>query len=249
MGLETLTLGSGDARRDVGAVAIDDIEGAIEPRLLDGVAPSHDDEIALGAVTTRQLGVGVGDSVEVDGGDGPQDFTVSGLAVLNLGLEAERLGEGAVVAPRGVERLGRELDATFVLIDLVEGADVDAVVTNLRRDWGNTVLRPVRSVDVDQLHRVRQLPVWFGAVLGVVAAATLAFVLVLSLRRHGGDLAVLRTLGFERRQVRTTVLAQALTLVVPGALLGSAGRNRDRPAGLGPHRAGARQRPRSTRRR
>jgi ABC-type antimicrobial peptide transport system permease subunit len=62
--------------------------------------------------------------------------------------------------------------------------------------------------------------VWFAGVLAVVAATTLAFVLVLTVRRRRHDLALLRTLGFDRRNVRTTVLTQALTLVVPGALLG-----------------------------
>ena len=82
------------------------------------------------------------------------------------------------------------------------------------------MLRPIRGVDVEQLHNVRYLPLWFSAFLAVVAAATLAFVLVVTIRRRRHDLALLRTLGFERRQLRSTVFVQAVTLVLPGTLLG-----------------------------
>ena len=82
------------------------------------------------------------------------------------------------------------------------------------------MLRPIRGVDVEQLHNVRYLPLWFSGFLAVVAAATLAFVLLVTIRRRRHDLALLRTLGFERRQLRSTVFVQAVTLVLPGTLLG-----------------------------
>ena len=52
--------------------------GRSSRRMLEGVAPRADDEIALGGATARKLGVRVGDEIEVDAGDGPGPFTVSG---------------------------------------------------------------------------------------------------------------------------------------------------------------------------
>ncbi len=219
--LESVTFTAGDRTLDADASALVDVKGSIEPRMLDGDAPRRPDEVALGGATARKLGVSVGDELGLDAGGGPQTFTVSGLVVMHLGFDADRIGEGALVAPEGIERLGGEVEPAFALVDYAPGVDPDEAYATLREDWGNTVLRPIRSVDVEQLHQVRLLPVWFGSLLGAVATITLAFVLVLTIRRRRHDLALLRTLGFEGRQLRTTVRVQALTLVLPGALLGA----------------------------
>ena len=60
-GVDSVTLSSEHATFDTGASAIIDIEGTIEPSLLEGDAPRADDEIALGGATANKLGVGIGD--------------------------------------------------------------------------------------------------------------------------------------------------------------------------------------------
>jgi len=214
---------SGDAVVDVGASALVQVAGHIEPRMLVGSAPGTDAEIALGGATARQLGVGIGDEVQVDLGEGPAPFTVSGLAVMNLGYDSERIGEGSILTPAGIERAGGELETTFVLVEYAAGVDPDVAYRSLREDWGNTVLRPLRATDVNQLHEVRYLPVGFSLLLAVLAVVTLAFVLALTIRRRRRDLALLRTLGFDGRQLRTSLAAQATTLVLPAVLLGALG--------------------------
>ena len=139
---------------------------------------------------------------------------------MHLGLDEDRIGEGALLAPSGLEALGAYPEPPLLLVEYADGVDPDEAYAALREDWGNTVLRPIRGVDVEQLHNVRYLPLWFSGFLAVVAAATLAFVLVVTIRRRRHDLALLRTFGFERRQLRSTVFVQAVTLVLPGTLLG-----------------------------
>lgn len=219
--LESVAMEANGRSTEVDVSALLNQRGAIEPRLLEGEPPRHADEVALGGATARGLGLSVGDEVELNAGDGPQRFTLSGLVVMHLGFNADRIGEGALLAPEGIVRLGEELEPTFVLIDYEDGVDPDEAYAALRADWGNTVLRPIRTVDVDQLHAVRMLPVWFSGLVGVVAVVTLALVLGLTIRRRRHDLALLRTLGFDSRQLRWTVRAQALTLVLPGVLLGA----------------------------
>ena len=139
---------------------------------------------------------------------------------MHLGFDEDRIGEGALLAPSGLEAIGADPEPPFLLVEYADGVDPDEAYAALQEDWGNTVLRPIRGVDVEQLHNVRYLPLWFSALLAVVAAATLAFVLVVTIRRRRHDLALLRTFGFERRQLRSTVFVQAVTLVLPGTLLG-----------------------------
>jgi hypothetical protein len=220
LSVDTLALESEDATVDVGGVGVQDIEGTIEPRLLRGDAPNAEDEVALGGATARKLGVDIGDELTIDAGRGPQPFTLSGTVLMSLGFDSDRIGEGALLTPEGFEALEAELEPATVLVTYADGVDPDEAYDALREDWGNTVLRPIRGVDVEQLHNVRHLPLWFSVFLAAVAAATLAFVLAVTIRQRRRDLALLRTLGFERRQLRSTVMVQSLVLVVPGTLLG-----------------------------
>ena len=54
----------------------------------------------------------------------------------------------------------------------------------------------------------------------MLAVATVAHLLVTSIRRRRRDLAVLKTMGFVRRQVSAAVAWQATTLVVVALLVG-----------------------------
>src|SRR5207249_6876735 len=63
-------------------------------------------------------------------------------------------------------------------------------------------------------------PLVLAALLGGLAAATLAHLLVTSIHRRRRDLAILKTLGFASGQVRTTVAWQATTLAVLAVLVG-----------------------------
>ena len=59
-----------------------------------------------------------------------------------------------------------------------------------------------------------------AAVLAALAVATVTHLLVGSIRRRRRDLAVLKTLGFVRRQVSATVAWQATTLATFALLFG-----------------------------
>ena len=58
------------------------------------------------------------------------------------------------------------------------------------------------------------------AVLGVFAAGTLVHVLATNVRRRRRDLAILKTLGFHRRQVRLAVAVQSTTTVAIALVAG-----------------------------
>jgi ABC-type antimicrobial peptide transport system permease subunit len=56
--------------------------------------------------------------------------------------------------------------------------------------------------------------------VGVIAVLALTNALVVAVRRRGHDLAVLRAMGFTRRQTAGAVVVMALTIVSIGALVG-----------------------------
>ena len=79
---------------------------------------------------------------------------------------------------------------------------------------------PSRPADVANWGRVSGFPYLLAALIAAAAAALLAHALATSIRRRRRDLAILKTLGFERRDVRMTVAWQATTVAAIGLLLG-----------------------------
>ena len=68
--------------------------------------------------------------------------------------------------------------------------------------------------------RADQLPTILGFLLVLLATVAVGHAIVLAVRRRQRDLAVLRTLGFQQSQVRTTVACQASTYAVLSLLVG-----------------------------
>ncbi|MBV9040349.1 MAG: FtsX-like permease family protein, partial [Acidimicrobiia bacterium] len=82
------------------------------------------------------------------------------------------------------------------------------------------VVAPDKPNDVVNFGRVQSLPLVLAGLLAALAAATIGHLLVTSIRRRGRDLAIVKTLGFVPRQVRTAVAWQATTLAVVAMAIG-----------------------------
>ena len=76
-----------------------------------------------------------------------------------------------------------------------------------------TVLGPQRPNDVLSYDRLSTTPLLLAGVLILLAAGSAIHVLVTSVRSRRRELAMLKTMGISRRQVREAVLVQATVLV------------------------------------
>ena len=74
--------------------------------------------------------------------------------------------------------------------------------------------------DIKDYASVRDTPLVLAAVLIVFAVGTLAHVLLTGVRRRRRDLALLKTLGFNRSQVLATVAWEASTFAAVALLIG-----------------------------
>src|SRR5207244_5241347 len=74
--------------------------------------------------------------------------------------------------------------------------------------------------NVANLRRVDVVPRVLGGLLAIIGLAATAHALVTGVRRRRHDLAILRTMGFVRRQVGATVMWQATTLALIGLVIG-----------------------------
>jgi hypothetical protein len=149
----------------------------------------------------------------------PSELVVVGTAIVNDNFEKSP-GRGGIVPREWIEEAAPEVSADPYVLQLREGADVDAFGSRLREEFGGIVSGPVPQEAIRNIDRIRALPLLLAAVVGALALASLGHALVTSVRRHRGQLAVLRALGFTGRQVRAAVAVHSTTLALGAAALG-----------------------------
>ena len=182
------------------------------PTLVDGRFPAAPDEVALGAVTAREVGVGIGDTVPVGFDKVPAE--VVGIVVLPglanyPGSDQAALGVGALFTQQGfaiATSLGFVDDdggPGGVLVSLVD--DDPAALARLQEEIDAVVGEDtiivegsLRPSDVGGYAAIRSTPVVLAAILGLLAAMTVGHGLIVSVRQRRRDFAVFRSLGFTR---------------------------------------------------
>src|ERR1035438_10695283 len=75
----------------------------------------------------------------------------------------------------------------------------------LQHDFGPTVLRQLPAENIVNLQSVDGLPLVLAGLAAVLGAAVIGNTMTIFVRRRRRDLAILKTLGFRRRQVAATL--------------------------------------------
>jgi hypothetical protein len=198
---------------------------AIEPTMTAGRPPIADDEVVFAATTRRQLGVHVGDVIHVGlvtDGDGTlmeTDLKVVGEAVLSDGL-ALQPGNGALITAAAFRQANDDTQPQVLGVRLEPGVDRVAVLDEVRHAFPTTFSPPITPLDVRNLVRIAGLPLLLAGIVVLFALAALAHTLVLSLRRQRKQLAVLKSIGFTRRQVVAVVSWQASSVAMLAVAIG-----------------------------
>jgi hypothetical protein len=205
------------------------LRGSVEPTVLEGRVPRGDDEIALGGSTFETVGRDIGEQVSVEGPGGTARLRIVGQVALPSLGESQAVADGAVLTGAGLDRLddpSAQLSHAWVVATVADDADPRAVERRLTDlpDVGDPetagVETPRLPLEVKRLQQVDALPLLLAGFLALLGAAAIGYTLVTSVRRRHGEFAVLRTLGFTRRQLAATVAWQATTVAVVGLALG-----------------------------
>lgn len=204
------------SRRD--ALSAEVLEGSIGFNLLDGRTPTGPAEVALGPELADRLEVGVGDRVTIGGAGTPA--TVVGL-VLARGDVGDRYA-GSVLVDDEVRRAASGDGAgggyREVLFDYDEGVDIEAKAAALGETWEVERFDPPRRIA--DLAQIRNLPLVLAGAAALLGIVLLTHALVVTVRRRGHDLALLRALGGRPRDTMASVLAMTVVIVVIGVLAG-----------------------------
>ena len=201
------------------------VRGTINPEIIRGRTPQGPNEIALGDATLGALGKQIGDTVRGDGPDGSHTYRIVGDAVFPKFDQPQPLANGAAMTGAGLEQLLSETDnhngSAYLIARVTPGAELTTVehevatIPNIERPFGPTV-----PVEVDRLRQINWLSVTLAALLAILALLAVGHALVTSVRRRRHEFAILKTLGFNRSQIRGAVAWQATTIATIGLVAG-----------------------------
>jgi predicted lysophospholipase L1 biosynthesis ABC-type transport system permease subunit len=192
--------------------------------LLDGRQPVSDDEVALGRVTARRLGLSIGDEIELANDRFEATFRITGI-VIPPGIAGNDLvGQGAVVTTAGFDRLVPEVAPHAALLRIDRQADpagLAALAAALGGDPDQPLERPPAIIS---MARVTFVPYVLALVLAVLTMIVLCGSVYSSIQRRGHQTAVLRSLGADRRWLLAStgwhVLAATVVPTVIGVPIG-----------------------------
>lgn len=214
---------------EVDALFLEPLKGDPLPPVVEGRAPVTPDEIALGARSLEAVGAGVGGYVDVaPAGEPALRMRVVGRAVLPTLSSNARLGTGAMMVASAGPRLFDDDLGGDLFVAVAAGSDPQAVLADVNKSLDSEAYIVERGATADLVNfgRVEKIPLVLGGILASLAATTLVHTLVSGINRRKRDLAVLKALGFTRRQtagvVRWSALALATVALVVGVPLGVA---------------------------
>jgi len=200
------------------------VRGDIPFVILRGHRPRGPDELVLAPTTLHELRLTVGDQVSVGTAD-VHTARVVGVALLP-GTSHTDYDQSGWMTRAGLDQAtGDQAESPaedYLLVRWRSGVDVHAAQRKLIRIGGRELFplpATLPSAVVD-LGRIADLPIALALFFGLLACATVAHALVTTVRRRRHDLAVLRSIGFTRRQTRTAIAWQATLPALVGIIVG-----------------------------
>ncbi len=200
----------------------------VEPSIISGRTPVAADEVLLGPKTISQLGLSVGDEVEAYGFEGQWEeepvptsarYRIVGTAALPA-VDPKGVGFGALFDLDGIRRLNTYSVPDALWLQLAPGTDVASLSfvladgTDVTEAGFFDLRESVVGADQLAIGSVDAAPIVVAALLGVLGLAVLIHLLAGATFRSRGPLAVLRALGYTRRQTRGAVRWQAVAFMV-----------------------------------
>ncbi|MGO9875848.1 MAG: FtsX-like permease family protein [Acidimicrobiia bacterium] len=212
----------------------------VAPPLLSGHAFDAPNQVVMGPTTLAQLRKHVGQIVTFDNSvTKPAQLVIVGTATLPAIGAGETLhleiGTGAVLSEqlipdrdRGFGDLPNSPEAVFVRFraganPTAARRSLDQIATDVANIKGHgppTVVPVQRPAEIVSYRTMGNTPALLGAALAAGAVVALGLTLLTSVRRRRRELALLKTLGFTRRQLAATVAWQASVAVGVGVLIG-----------------------------
>jgi hypothetical protein len=215
---------------------------SVAPPQLSGHALDGRGQVVLGAATLAQLHKHVGDTVSLNtGAPRPVKLKIVGTATMPAfggsggGSLHMEMGVGALFPYQDIPPALRDVvgntpsGPNAILVRFRTGSNPSAALRGLHRiadalslptNYGVTVVSVQHPAEIVNYRSMSKTPLYLGLALAVGAIVALALTLITSVRRRRRDLALLKTLGFTRRQLAAVVSWQATIAVGIGTIVG-----------------------------
>jgi ABC-type antimicrobial peptide transport system permease subunit len=213
---------------------------AVGPPLLSGHSFEEVNQVVLGASTLAQLHKHVGDSVSVGApGSGLTTLRIVGTATLpSIGVAGSshlEMGTGALLSYTLIPPKARNVfdvqqpGPNAVLVRFKKGANPAKASASLEsivrknpqiKGDGGSVVGVERPAEILNYRTLGTTPTLLGVTLAAGAVIALGLTLVTSVRRRRTDLALLKSLGFTKRQLASAIAWQASVAVGIGCVVG-----------------------------
>ena len=208
----------------LGGFSMEPVKGDVNFTVAAGRLPSTTSEVALGRDTSKELGAPVGGTVTAVAADGTSsiDLDVVGLVVLPP-TQYPSPATGAVLTPDGLAALANDNVDESLVLRYRKGIDATELEQQLTTDDGMSFpifARAQAPGSVKDIAQGRGIAVALAGFFTVLGLGGLLHTITVSCRRRRGEFVILRTLGFRRRQVITTAVAQSLAIAVLGLVIG-----------------------------
>jgi MacB-like periplasmic core domain len=219
-------------------------DSAVVPPIREGRMIERADEVVLGTATLANLHKQIGDTVSSTRGP----LRIVGSATLpTIGQvhgDHTSLGVGGIVettrlpgyarnrgrasaSSEGATVAAADYGPNVVFVRFGRGADKAAVIGRLTAaadklsDGGGVAVTPVqRSAEIVNSDDIGSSPTLLGVAVALAALAALAVALTGAVRQRRRDLALLKALGFTRRQLAAAVAWQAAATMGVGLAIG-----------------------------
>lgn len=204
------------------------VKGNLDFVVLQGRTPDAADEIAFATSTMRALHAHVGQIVRVGPRQRPLRVVGEVLvpATSHTDYDESGMTNLATLQPMlpPASKVGDDFVEDYVLVRLHQGASRPAVLASLKQaagSAGESFVEPaVLPSAIVSLGELRSLPFSLAIFFGLLAVATVAHALVTTIRRRRHDLAVLRSIGFTRRDTRIAIAWQSTVIALVGVVVG-----------------------------
>jgi ABC-type antimicrobial peptide transport system permease subunit len=205
--------------------------------VLSGRPPARPDEIALGALVLRRLGLHLGQPVTVTTPGGRLRMRITGSAVFPYfgqgSFTPTDAGQGAevtadVLAPQS-NAAEKDAGYNFALVKFAPGPARQADMAAFQRAWepfcasiGQTtcLVTDQRPNTVNNYAAIDATPAVLAAVLALLGLGVLAQFTVSAARRSRREYAILKVLGLARRDLRSIAFWQAGTVAIAALAVG-----------------------------
>jgi hypothetical protein len=211
----------------------------VAPPLLEGQGLTASNQIDLGPATLALLHKRIGDTVKLSNGvTGPMKLLIVGTVTMPALSQGGGEGTGALVATGDFPSALLNLQDSSVpgpnavLVRLRSGVpqaaglrSLDTIISDINKlsvssGTGGGVIGALRPVEIVNFRSMGTMPAILAAGLSLGAVVALGLTLSASVRRRRRDLALLKTIGFSRRQLFASIAWQSTSAAAVGIVVG-----------------------------